>query len=90
MFCLQAKEVETARGESPSGAKSAVKEEASAMRGRSSATTTRVRTQPSCTPRDLSWDTDPPRPRVHSSITPEISGVGSKSTVTQSCSSAYI
>ena len=34
------------------------------------ATTTRVRTQPSCTPRERSCVTEPPRPRVHNSITP--------------------
>jgi hypothetical protein len=70
MFCLQPNEVETARGESPRGANSAANEEQSEMRGRSSATTTRVRTQPSWMPRDRSWDTEPPRPLVHSSITP--------------------
>ena len=70
MFWRQPKEVETARGERPRGAKSAAKDEQSEMRGRSSATTTRVRTQPSCTPRERSCVTEPPRPRVHNSITP--------------------
>jgi hypothetical protein len=74
MFCLQPNEVETARGERPSGANSAANEEQREMRGRSSATTTRVRTHPSCTPRERSWDTEPPRPRVHSSMTP--GGIG--------------
>ena len=71
MFWRHPKEVDTARGERPSGANRAVKEEQSEIRGRSSATTTRVRTQPSWTPRDLSCATEPPSPRVHSSITPE-------------------
>ena len=70
IFCLHPKDVETALGESPRGVNRVVKELQRAILGLSSATTTRVLTQPSWTPRDLSWDTDPPKPRVHNSITP--------------------
>ena len=70
MFCLQPKDVDTALGLRPRGAKSWVKVLASAILGRSSATTTRVRTQPRLTPRALSCGTPPPSPRVQSSITP--------------------
>ena len=70
MFCLQPKDVETALGESPRGAKSAVKPLQSEILGLSSATTTRVLTQPSWTPLAFSWPTLPPSPLVQSSITP--------------------
>ena len=44
----------------------------SVIRGRSSATTTHVRTQPRFTPRCFNWLTDDPSPFVHNSITPAI------------------
>jgi len=52
--------------------KSFVKASHKEIRGRSSATTTQVRTQDKLTPRDLSWLTVPPKPLVQSSITPTL------------------
>jgi hypothetical protein len=56
-FTRQPNEVETARGLKPSAENSLEKDELSAMRGRSSATTTQVRTQPRDTPRCFNWFT---------------------------------
>lgn len=66
----QPKLVETARGLRPRAEKSLEKLVERLILGRSSATTTQVRTQPRDTPRVLSCCTDEPRPLVHSSITP--------------------
>jgi hypothetical protein len=69
-FTRQPKLVDTALGLSPSAEKSFEKLVVSVIRGRSSATTTHVRTQPRFTPRCFNWLTDDPRPFVHNSITP--------------------
>ena len=67
---LHPNEVETALGERFSPEKSFANEFARAILGLSSATTTHVRMHERSTPRDLREGTEPPRPFVHSSITP--------------------
>lgn len=71
MLTLHPKLVDTARGLSPRAENSLEKLVVRLIRGRSSATTTHVRTQLKLTPRVFSWFTDDPKPFVHSSMTPE-------------------
>lgn len=71
MLTLQPKDVETARGLSPSAENNLEKLVVKPMRGRSSATTTHVRTQDKLIPRDFNCPTEEPSPFVHSSITPD-------------------
>jgi len=70
MLTLHPKEVETARGLKPRGAKSLEKLLVRLILGRSSATTTHVRTQARLTFRCFRRLTEEPRPLVHNSITP--------------------
>ncbi len=67
---LHPNEVDTALGDRLSPEKSLVKELHRLILGLSSATTTHVRMHERSTPRDLSDGTDPPKPLVHSSMTP--------------------
>ena len=67
---LHPKEVETALGDKLRPENNFVKASHREIRGRSSATTTQVRTHERLTPRALSCGTEPPRPFVQSSITP--------------------
>ena len=66
----QPKLVETARGDRPRPEKSFEKLPDRWTRGRSSATTTQVRTQARLTPRCFSSAADVANPLVHSSMTP--------------------
>jgi hypothetical protein len=66
----QPKEVETARGDKPRAENNFENELVSGMRGRSSATTTHVRTQARFKPFCFNVITEEQRPFVHSSMTP--------------------
>ena len=65
---LHPKDVDTALGLRLRPAKSFVKASHSEIRGRSSATTTQVRTQARLTPLAFNWGTEPPRPKVNVNI----------------------
>ena len=64
--------VETALGDKPNPEKSLEKLVDRWTLGRSSATTTQVRTQAKFTPRCLSSPTDEANPLVHNSMTPKL------------------
>ena len=64
-------DVETALGDKLNPENSFVNDWVRAILGRSSATTTHVRTQAKFTPFCFNWGTEPPRPFVQSSITPK-------------------